>query len=46
MKVIEKKLRGAVHILDRYHIVAKLNKALDLVRAREARQMRRETRRC
>ncbi len=29
----------AVHVLDRYHIVAKLNKATDEVRAKEARQM-------
>ncbi|MBN1422559.1 MAG: ISL3 family transposase [Planctomycetes bacterium] len=42
LKVIERKLTGALHILDRYHIVAKLNKALDLVRASEARKMRAE----
>lgn len=42
LKVIAKKLPGALHILDRYHIVANLNKALDQVRAQEARQLARE----
>jgi len=41
-KVIAKKLPGAVHILDRYHIVANLHKALDEVRAGEARQMKQD----
>ena len=31
LKVIAKKLPEALHILDRYHIVANLNKALDQV---------------
>lgn len=39
LKVIAKKLPGAVHILDRYHIVANLHKALDRVRASEARRL-------
>lgn len=39
LKVIRKKLPGALHILDRYHIVANLNKALDQVRADEAREL-------
>jgi transposase len=34
----------ALHILDRFHIVAKMNKALDEVRAEETRRMRREGR--
>ncbi|MCP4406488.1 MAG: ISL3 family transposase, partial [Gammaproteobacteria bacterium] len=38
IKVIEKKAGQAVHILDRFHIVAKLNKAIDEVRAGEHRQ--------
>ena len=42
LKVIAKKARQAIHILDRFHIVAKLNKALDEIRAGEARQMARE----
>jgi transposase len=39
LKVIAKKLPQALHILDRYHIVANLGKALDQVRAEEARQL-------
>jgi transposase len=40
LKVIKKKAGGAIHILDRFHIVAKLNKAIDEVRAGECRQMK------
>jgi transposase len=40
MKVIAKKLGGAVHVLDRFHIVAKLNEALDQVRRSEARRLK------
>lgn len=39
LKVIAKKLPNALHILDRYHIVANLSKALDQVRAEEARTL-------
>jgi len=39
LKVIAKKAGQAIHILDRFHIVAKLNKALDDVRAAEAKQL-------
>lgn len=42
LKVIAKKLPHAVHILDRYHIVANLNKALDQVRASEAKRLKAE----
>ena len=42
IKVIEKKAGQAIHILDRFHIVAKLNKALDEVRAGEYRQMNKD----
>lgn len=42
LKVIRKKAAQAVHILDRFHIVARLNKALDEVRAAEAKQLARE----
>jgi len=42
LKVIRKKLPDAIHILDRYHIVANLNKALDKIRAGEARQLNAE----
>lgn len=40
LKVIRKKLPHAIHILDRFHIVANLNKALDEVRAKEAKQLK------
>lgn len=42
LNVIESKMSGAVHILDRYHIVANLNKAIDKVRAVEARRLKAE----
>ena len=42
LKVIAKKASQAIHILDRFHIVAKLNKALDEIRAGEARQLARQ----
>jgi len=42
LKVIQKKLPHALHILDRYHLVANLNKALDQVRAGEARTLKQE----
>jgi transposase len=35
-----RKCTEALHILDRFHIVAKMNKALDEVRADETRRMR------
>jgi len=40
--VIRKKCFQALNILDRFHIVAKINKALDDVRSAEARRMQRE----
>ena len=39
LNVIREKCSQALHILDRFHIVAKMNKALDEVRAAEARHM-------
>jgi len=39
LKVIAKKATQALHILDRFHIVAKLNKAIDEVRAAEAKEL-------
>jgi transposase len=39
LKVIAKKASQALHILDRFHIVAKLNKAIDEVRAGEAKEL-------
>jgi transposase len=42
LKVIARKAAHAVHILDRYHIVARINKAIDEVRAEEHRQMKKD----
>ena len=42
LKVIKERIGQAVHILDRFHIVARLNKALDEVRAQEHRRMKEE----
>jgi transposase len=42
LKVIAKKAGQALHILDRYHIVARLNKAIDDVRAAEAKELARQ----
>jgi transposase len=39
LKVIARKAGQALHILDRYHIVARLNKAIDDVRAAEAKEL-------
>lgn len=40
LRVIRKKLPQATHILDRYHLVANLNRALDKVRASEVRRLK------
>jgi len=42
LRVIAKKAARAVHILDRYHVVARLNRAVDQVRAAEVKRMKRE----
>jgi len=42
LDVLARQASQALHVLDRYHIVAKLNKALDEVRADEARRMKRD----
>jgi len=42
LKVIKKKIPQAVHILDRFHIVANLNKALNKVRAEESKRLERD----
>lgn len=41
LKVIKKKLPQALHILDRFHIVVLLNKAVDEVRRQEAGRLKR-----
>ena len=42
LKVIAKKIPQAIHVLDRFHIMAHLSKAIDEVRAGEAREMKRK----
>ena len=42
LNVIAEKAKGALNILDRYHIMEKISKAIDKVRAREARKLREE----
>lgn len=40
LKVIAKKAGQAIHVLDRFHIMANMNKAIDEVRAKEARELK------
>jgi len=40
LKVIARKASGAIQVLDRFHIMAHLSKAIDEVRAREARSLK------
>lgn len=40
LNAIREALPDAIHILDRFHIVANLNKAMDQVRAEETRQLK------
>jgi len=42
LKVVKKKLPDSVHILDRFHIVANLNKALNEVRAEESKRLKQD----
>jgi len=42
LKLIAEYAGQAIHVLDRFHIVAKVNKAVDEVRSSEARQLARE----
>ncbi len=42
LKVIGKKASQAIHVLDRFHIMAKMNKAIDEVRAAEAKRLKRD----
>lgn len=39
ISVIREKIPHALHVLDRFHIVAKLNKAVDDIRAKESRSL-------
>lgn len=42
LDVLARRAKQAVHVLDRFHIVAKMNKAIDEVRASEARRMKQD----
>jgi transposase len=42
LRVLAKKANSAIHVLDRFHIMSMLNKAIDEVRAKEARRMKAE----
>jgi len=42
LKVIAKKAGQAIHVLDRFHIMTKMNKAIDEVRAAEAKRLERD----
>jgi len=42
LKVIAKKAGHAIHVLDRFHIMAQMSKAIDKVGAEEARNLKRE----
>ncbi len=42
LKVIRKKASGAVHILDRFHVMQRINKALNDVRAAEVKQLKQD----
>lgn len=42
LNVIRERAKDALHILDRFHIVAMLNKAVDEIRAAEAKELARE----
>jgi len=40
LDVVKERIGQALHVLDRFHIVAKLNKAIDEIRAKEARELK------
>jgi transposase len=40
LDVIAQEAGAAIHVLDRYHVMAKMNKAIDEVRAAEAKQLK------
>jgi transposase len=44
LKVVAHKAKQAIHILDRFHIVSMMNKAVDEVRANEAKKLQTEDR--
>jgi len=42
LKVIAKKAKHAVHILDRFHVMQRMNKAMNEVRAAEVKELKRD----
>lgn len=42
LKVIAKKIPAAIHVLDRFHVMTHLGKAIDRVRAAEVKEMKRK----
>jgi transposase len=42
LNVLAQEISGAVHVLDRFHIMQAMNKAIDEVRAEEARRLKRD----
>ena len=40
LKVIAKKAAQAIHVLDRFHIMANMNRAIDEVRSKEAKELK------
>jgi transposase len=42
VQTIRERAGDAVHILDRYHVMAKMNRAIDEIRAAEAKQLKRD----
>lgn len=40
LKVIARKAKAAIHVLDRFHIMSTMNKAIDEIRAKEARRLK------
>jgi len=40
LRVIARKAAGAIHVLDRFHIMSRMNKAIDEVRAKEAKRLK------
>lgn len=42
LKVIAERAGDAVHVLDRYHVMANMNKAIDEIRAGESRQLKQD----
>jgi transposase len=42
LNVLAQEVSGAIHVLDRFHIMQAMNKAIDEVRAEEARRLKRD----